>query len=229
LIEECYEFYDASIEKNDHKMAEELGDLLLQVVFHTTLGEEDKRFTFDEVASIIADKLERRHPHVFGNISVNNSDEVVTNWDIIKKGEKGNETRKSALDGIPLSMPALLKAHKIQTKAAKVGFDWKEPQPILNKVKEEIAEFEHELNSASIENMKNELGDVLFSIVNLARHYKIDPEEALALTNRKFEKRFRGMEKKIKDEGKAIASLTLEEMDKYWELEKKQIKLSICS
>ncbi|MBL8027724.1 MAG: nucleoside triphosphate pyrophosphohydrolase [Fibrobacteres bacterium] len=222
LIEECYEFYEAVLEKDDAKIAEELGDLLLQVVFHTTLGEENGRFDLNKVASIISDKLERRHPHVFGDVKVDSSAEVVTNWEKIKRGETGNESRKSILDGIPVAMPALLKAHKIQIKAAKVGFDWKEPAPVINKVKEEISEFEAEIAEQNLTKMKSELGDVLFSVVNLARHFGIDPEEALSETNKKFEKRFRGMEQKVSAEGKSLNGMSLEEMDYYWEAEKKK-------
>jgi tetrapyrrole methylase family protein / MazG family protein len=221
LIEECYEFCEAVAEKNDHKMCEELGDLLLQVVFHCQLARETGRFDLADVCAVISDKLERRHPHVFGDTSVNNSDEVVTRWEAIKRKEKGNTERKSYLDGIPHAMPALLKALKIQKRAAKVGFDWPEAAPIVDKIAEEAAELKAEIPESDPDRLNDELGDLLFSVVNLARRLNVDPEIALSSTNAKFNTRFRHMEAMLEKEGKRMEALPLSELDRYWDAVKK--------
>lgn len=222
LIEECYEFQEAVIEKDAAKMCEELGDIMLQVVFHSIIAAEKKRFKIKDVFNTVADKLIRRHPHVFGNVQVKNSDEVVTNWEKIKKGEAMSKDRTSILDGIPSAMPAMLRSLKLQKRAAKVGFDWKTPAPILSKIREEIRELEHELKQRNRQKLADELGDVLFSVVNLARRLELDPEEALQRTNRKFTERFKGMEKSVKKTGDELSDLTLKELDRYWEAEKRR-------
>ncbi len=225
LIEECYEFYDAVVSADSEKMAEELGDILLQVVFHAEMAEEAGRFTFDDVARLISEKLKRRHPHVFGGVEVSDSNDVIRNWDKIKIVEKGNESRISVLDGIPRALPAIQAAYMVQKKAAKVGFDWKKWEPVMGKVREELGELESEIQKEKLEKgrLKDEVGDLLFSVVNLARHLGVDPEEALTGTNKKFEQRFRGMEKAVKNDGRELTALSLDEMDVYWEREKNRL------
>jgi tetrapyrrole methylase family protein/MazG family protein len=227
LIEEAYEFYEAALENDDAKMCEELGDVLLQIVFHAQMAAERGAFSAADVCNSISDKLERRHPHVFGKTAVKDSDEVVTNWEKIKRTEKGNEERKSILDGIPKGFPALLKAHKIQKRAARVGFDWKTIGPVIGKIHEEIQEIRAEMKYRGKERKKRmalEVGDLLFASVNLARHLDVDPEEALALANRKFETRFRNMEKTILLKHKSLRRLSLKELDRYWDAEKLKSK-----
>jgi len=220
LVEECYEFYDAVIERDYSKMCEELGDIMLQIVFHSQIAKENRLFNIKDVLKSICDKLERRHPHVFSNTEVKNSNEVLINWEKIKKVEKEGKNGRSVLDNIPKALPALLKAFKTQKRVARVGFDWKNVDPVLNKILEEINELKAEIEKGNTGNIKGEIGDVLFSVVNLARHLKIDPEEALNTTNKKFEKRFKKIEKRIEKQGKKMDELSLEELDNYWEEEK---------
>ena len=222
LIEESYEFHEAVMEKDYGKMCEELGDIMLQIVFHTVIAEETKKFKLADVFNSISDKLMRRHPHVFGKVSVKNSDEVVVNWEKIKRGEAGSRDRKSILDGIPSAMPAMLRSLKVQKRVAKVGFDWKKAKPIFDKIAEETRELKAEIKGKNPERVMQELGDVLFSVVNLARHLEVDPEEALQRTNKKFINRFKGMEERILADGKAPQDLSLRELDRYWEAEKKK-------
>jgi len=223
LIEEAYEFYEAVLEKDDRRMCEELGDLLLQIVFHAQLASERRAFGMAGVCRSISDKLVHRHPHVFGKIKVKDSDEVISNWEKIKRNEKGNGGRVSVLDGIPKAFPALLKALKIQKRVARVGFDWKRARPILDKIFEEIGEIRAEMKKrgrSARENLALEIGDLLFAAVNLSRHLKVDPEEALSLSNRKFERRFRNMEARIVSQGKSMKRMPLSVLDRYWEAEK---------
>ncbi|MFH0920269.1 MAG: nucleoside triphosphate pyrophosphohydrolase [Fibrobacterota bacterium] len=222
LIEECFEFYEAALEKDAPKMCEELGDLLLQIVFHCQLAREAGQFDLAEVCAVLSDKLTRRHPHVFGETRVHDSDEVVTNWEAIKRKEKGNIGRKSRLDGIPAAMPAMLKALKIQKRAAKAGFDWPEAAPIFDKIAEETAELKAEVAGKDPERMTEELGDLLFSVVNLARRLSVDPEEALYRTNAKFNRRFRDIETALEKEGKRMEDLPLADLDRYWDAAKKR-------
>ena len=221
LIEECYEFHEAVLDKDPVKMCEELGDIMLQVVFHTVLARETGAFDLKDVFKTISDKLVRRHPHVFGRVKVKDSDEVVVNWEKIKRGEKSAMHRESLLDGIPNAMPAMLRALKVQKRAAKAGFDWKKAGPIIDKIHEETDELKAEIGKNAPERLTNELGDMLFSVVNLARHLHVDPEEALQRTNRKFIDRFRGMETKVRSKGLNLQDLSLKEMDRFWEAEKK--------
>ncbi|MFD1021151.1 bifunctional methyltransferase/pyrophosphohydrolase YabN [Thalassobacillus hwangdonensis] len=223
LIEEAYEVIDAINRQDDDDLAEELGDVLLQVMLHSQIGEDEGYFTVDDVIRSITDKMIRRHPHVFQDVDVESADEVVTNWDEIKKQEKG-ESPESLLDDIPTSFPALLQAEEIQRKAAKVGFDWKEPAPIWEKVKEEWQEFNEAFQEDDPAKMENELGDLLFAIVNLARYYKINAETALNGTNEKFRTRFKYIEASVKQTGNTLENCTLEELDSYWNEAKKQYK-----
>jgi MazG family protein len=212
VIEECYELIDAIDDKDDEGMQEELGDLLLQVVLHAQMASEEGRFDFDSVAEVISEKLVRRHPHVFGDTKLATSDAVLKQWDAIKRREKTE--RASALDGVPRGLPALAKAQKAQSKAARVGFDWPDAEGSLQKVKEEIKELEQVETG---EKLAEELGDLLFSVVNFARKSKLDAEELLQAATRKFSERFRKMEALAEARGLNFASLTLAEMDQLWE------------
>jgi len=215
LLEESYEYIDAVQSGNLKLMTEELGDVLLQVVFHAQIAKEGGKFTIDDVIKAICEKMVRRHPHVFGNENLGTSAEVLKKWEEIKNSEK-EEKPKSAMDKVPRSMVALSRAQELSRRAAKVGFDWSNPEPVLEKVKEEIAEFESEKNG-SLE-AEEEFGDILFALVNLARHKGINAETALARANAKFEKRFRQVE--ILAGGKP-QDFTLEELDKFWNEAKK--------
>ncbi len=223
MLEELYEFFEA-VEKGDTtNMREELGDLLLHVLFHARIGEENGTFDAEDIAAHISDKLIRRHPHVFGDQHVASTDEVLHNWEQIKNAEKEKKNRTSALDGVPNALPALLKAEKLQKKAARVGFDWDTSEPVIDKVKEEFREFTEAAAHSDTEHAREELGDLLFSIVNVARHYDFCAEDVLRATTDKFSTRFRYIERRFKQEGKPIEGATLEEMDTYWE-ESKTIK-----
>lgn len=218
LIEEAYEVVEAIDNGDMDELKKELGDLLLHVVFHSAIAEESGEFTLDEVVSLITEKLIRRHPHVFGDTVVNDQDEVIRNWERIKL----DEGRESVLDGIPSALPALVRALRLQQKASKVGFDWEKKEDCWKKVEEELQEFK----SAAKQNNNdkettNELGDLLFSIVNYARFLNINPEDALRKTNEKFLKRFQIIEKKLKEQGKDINETSLEEMDSIWDKSKK--------
>jgi tetrapyrrole methylase family protein/MazG family protein len=223
LIEEAYEFHEAALSKNDEKMCEELGDLMLQIVFHARLATERKAFGMAEVCRSISDKLIRRHPHVFGKTKVRDSNEVLSNWEKIKRSEPGNRRLLSVLDGVPGAFPALLKALKLQKRAARAGFDWRRAKPVLDKILEETGEIRAEMKKRGRpggESLALEIGDLLFSVVNLARHLKVDPEVALSLSNRKFERRFRRMERKIASRGGVMKRMSLSALDRYWEAEK---------
>jgi tetrapyrrole methylase family protein / MazG family protein len=211
LVEECYELMDAIDAGDDKELKEELGDLLLQVVLHSQLAAEATRFTLDDVATVIADKLVKRHPHVFGESRLPNSEAVVRQWEVIKRSEK--QERRSVLDGIPRALPALARAQKIQTKAASVGFDWNEADGALAKVREELREVE----SAEEAYVEEELGDLLFAVVNFARKKKLDAEQLLNAATAKFAARFRAMERLAQDRGLEIGSLDLVEMDRLWD------------
>jgi MazG family protein len=228
LIEESYEFVDAVERKDFPNMREELGDLLLQVVFHAEMAREAGTFSIEEVVSGIAEKLVRRHPHVFAEVAgVDSADKVAVQWDEIKKQEKGAEKEKAlgALGEIPKHLPALLKALKISKRAVKAGFEWPDWTGVAAKVREELAEFEAEvpekisgapLSAENRDALEMELGDLLFSVVNLGRVFDIDPERALARTNAKFTGRFQAMEKMADEEGKPFAGRPIDEMEALW-------------
>lgn len=217
-IEEAYEVVQAIDDKDYDELRKELGDLLLHVVFHSLIAEKEKQFTLDEVIEGIKEKMIRRHPHVFGNVEVENTGEVLKNWEAIKLGEKG---RTSVLDGVPEHLPSLQRAYRLQEKASKVGFDWPAKEDVWKKVIEEIEEMRECENESSFEHLEEEVGDVFFALVNYARFLKVHPENALRKTNRKFINRFNYVEKRVNEEGRKITESNLEEMDKYWEESKK--------
>ena len=222
VLEETYELLAAMDRPDDQSnYVEELGDVLLQVMFQCVMAEQEGRFSFDDVANAISDKLVRRHPHVFGDVDAKDPATVLRNWEQIKQQEHKKETRHSALDGVPSTLPALLKAQRSQEKAARVGFDWKDAKGPLAKIREEIAELEEAVAASSDtsldEHVKEELGDLLFSVTNLARHLKADSESALEGSTAKFARRFRAVEVGAKAAGRDLKSMTLEEMDALWD------------
>ncbi|MBT2729758.1 nucleoside triphosphate pyrophosphohydrolase [Bacillus sp. ISL-75] len=218
LIEETYEVIDAINHEDIDHLIEELGDVLLQVMLHAQIGEDDGYFSIDDIIEGLSAKMIRRHPHVFGNGQADNAEEVVRNWQEIKKLEKG-EVPASLLEGVSMALPNLLRAYELQKKAAKVGFDWQEITPALEKVKEELEEFVNELDGTDegMARAKGEFGDLLFAFVNVARFLKIHPEEALFETNEKFTRRFQFVEEKVKDSGRTFEEHTLEQLDLYWD------------
>ncbi len=227
LLEESYEVIEAIDSGSDQHLQEELGDLLLQPVFHAVIAEERGAFTIDDVMETLADKLVRRHPHVFGDMEINDSAAQVENWEKIKKKEKGDE-RRSALSGVPPDLPALLKAQKITEKASRVGFDWEHVDQVMAKVMEELHEFEEAMAEGSQERMESELGDLLFAIANLGRFLSLDTEEALRKTISRFQSRFSHIEARIHAKGIGMHDATLTEMELLWneakELEREDSK-----
>lgn len=211
-IEETYELGDAILENDLEEVKKELGDLLLHIVFYAKIGSESNDFDMADVANEICDKLISRHPHIYGDVQVANEEEVKQNWENLKL----KEGKKSVLEGVPNSLPALVKANRIQDKVAGVGFDWEEPQQVFEKLKEELEELQHEVTEANTDKIEQEFGDVLFSMINYARFLKVDPENALERTNKKFIKRFQYLENKANTLGKALRDMTLAEMDSYW-------------
>ena len=238
-LEEVYEVADA-IENNDLvELEDELGDLLFQVIFYAQIAKEQGAFDFQDIATAITDKLVRRHPHVFPDGDVEkfgiqqdiSAQQVVVNWEAIKELEREEKRKKggeqvaqeveSILDDLPRALPAMERARKLQKRAAQVGFDWTDIAPVLEKLKEEVAEFEEALASGDLERMSDELGDVLFTTINLARHSKIEPEVALRSTNQRFETRFKWIEAALSQQGKAFKDANLEELDALWDQAKK--------
>ena len=238
-LEEVYEVADA-IENNDLvELEDELGDLLFQVIFYAQIAKEQGAFDFQDIATAITDKLVRRHPHVFPDGDVEkfgiqqdiSAQQVVVNWEAIKELEREEKRKKggeqvaqeveSILDDLPRALPAMERARKLQKRAAQVGFDWAEIAPVLEKLKEEVAEFEEALASGDLERMSDELGDVLFATINLARHSKIEPEVALRSTNQRFETRFKWIEAALFQQGKVFKDVNLEELDALWDQAKK--------
>lgn len=219
-IEETFELSDAILKNDLNEIKKELGDLLLHIVFYSKIASETNDFNLKDVIDGLCEKLIFRHPHVYGDVKVETEEQVKQNWEQLKQKEK--DGNKSVLSGVPNSLPALLKAFRIQEKARAVGFDWEKPEQVYEKVKEELAEFETEIKYGNQQNAEKEFGDVLFSLINYARFLNINPEDALEQTNKKFIKRFNYMEDKVKTQGKQISDCKLEELDIYWN-EAKQI------
>ena len=216
-IEETYELGDAILDNDLDEVRNELGDLLLHIVFYAKIGSETKDFDIADVANAICDKLINRHPHIYGDVEVKDEEDVKRNWESLKLKEGKN----SVLEGGPKSLPALVKASRIQDKVAGVGFDWEEPQQVFEKLEEELGELQYEVKKQDHDKIESEFGDVLFSMINYARFLKINPEDALERTNKKFIKRFQYLEQKAKEKNKSLQDMTLAEMDVYWEEAKK--------
>jgi XTP/dITP diphosphohydrolase len=212
-IEETYELGDAILDNDLQEIKKELGDLLLHIVFYSKIGSETNDFDIADVANSICDKLIDRHPHIYGDVVVEDEEEVKRNWEKLKL----KEGRKSVLEGVPKSLPALVKASRIQDKVKGVGFDWEESHQVWDKVQEELNELQVEVESGNQDKMEAEFGDVLFSIINYARFLKINPEDALERTNKKFMKRFKYLESKAGELGKDLSEMSLAEMDVFWE------------
>ncbi len=212
-IEETYELGDAILDNDLQEVKNELGDLLLHIVFYAKIGSETNDFDIADVANAICEKLINRHPHIYGDVKVKDETEVKQNWEKLKL----KEGKTSVLEGVPKSLPALVKASRIQEKVAGVGFDWEEPQQVWEKVEEELQEFKEEVKNGNQEQIEQEFGDVLFSLINYARFLNINPENALETTNKKFIKRFQYLESKAKTLNKTLNEMTLSEMDVFWE------------
>lgn len=216
-IEETYELGDAILDNDLEEVKKELGDLLLHIVFYSKIGSETKDFDIADVANEISEKLISRHPHIYSDVKVENEDDVKRNWEQLKL----KEGKKSVLEGVPKSLPALVKASRIQDKVAGVGFDWEEPQQVFEKLQEELGELQHEVKENNRDKIEAEFGDVLFSMINYARFLKVNPEDALERTNKKFITRFQYLEQKSKEQNKSLKDMTLSEMDIFWEEAKK--------
>ena len=219
LPDEAYEAVDAIDSGRSDRIADELGDVLLQVVFHGIMAEETEHFNLEDVIRQETEKLIYRHPHVFGDVKVKGKEEVLINWESLKM----KEGRKYILDGIPNELPALFKAYRVQEKVAKVGFDWKDPKPVYDKILEEISELKETIVNEESDNIEMEFGDVLFAIVNYARFIHVNPEDALRKTIDKFSRRFRKIEEYAEANNRKVSDMTLEEMDVIWEQSKKEI------
>lgn len=211
-IEETYELGDAILDNDLQEIKKELGDLLLHIVFYAKIGSETNDFDIADVANSICDKLIDRHPHIYGDVEVANEEDVKRNWEQLKL----KEGKKSVLEGVPKSLPAVVKANRIQDKVAGVGFDWEQPHQVWEKVEEELQELQDEVSLGNQERIESEFGDVLFSMINYARFLKINPENALERTNKKFIKRFQFLEAKAKEIGKSLKDMSLAEMDAFW-------------
>jgi len=220
-IEETYELADAILEKEPGQIKEELGDLMLHVVFYSRIGKEDGNFDIADVCNAIVDKLVKRHPHIYGDVEANSEAEVKNNWEQLKLDEKKD---KGALDGIPESLPSLIKGFRLQEKASGVGFDWNDQSQVWEKLEEELGEFkEYAGKEDHPERLEAEFGDLLFSIINYARFLDINPENALEKTNIKFSKRFNYIEDQVKKEGRDLKSMTIGELERYWHEAKKEL------
>lgn len=223
-LEETYEVLDAIAREDFDDLRGELGDLLFQVVFYAQMAQETGQFDFNDICAAISDKLERRHPHVFGNASFNDSDAVLANWEKTKRTERAEKDQFSVLDDIPRSLPALMRAHKIQKRCAAVGFDWETLGPVLDKVYEEIDEVMHEAKQVVVDEdkLEEEIGDLLFATVNLSRHLGKKAETALEKANQKFDRRFRQVEAIIRQQGLSMEQATLAQMEQAWQQVKRQ-------
>ncbi|MEA1885655.1 MAG: nucleoside triphosphate pyrophosphohydrolase [Bacteroidota bacterium] len=218
-IEETYELADAILNNDDNAICKELGDLMLHIVFYARIGSEKKSFDITSVIEGINKKLVYRHPHVFGNTKVKSATEVEDNWEKIKLNE--SDSYKPVLSGVPKSLPAMVKANRVQEKVRGVGFDWEDRTQVWDKVSEELEELKEEIDRGNIKKIESEFGDVFFSLINAARLYEIDPESALERTNKKFISRFNHLEEKTLQQGKTLRDMSLEEMDQIWEEAKK--------
>ncbi|MCF6167441.1 nucleoside triphosphate pyrophosphohydrolase [Lutibacter sp.] len=219
-IEETYELGDAILKNDFQEIKKELGDLLLHIVFYAKIGSETNDFDIADIANSIAEKLIYRHPHIYGDVTVKNEDDVKQNWEKLKL----KEGKKSVLEGVPTSLPSMVKANRIQEKVAGVGFDWEKPEQVWEKVQEELGELNDEIEKGNIENIEAEFGDVIFSMINYARFINVNPENALERTNIKFIKRFQYLEEAAKKEGKSLHDMSLTEMDVFWNESKKLYK-----
>ncbi|MDV7187315.1 nucleoside triphosphate pyrophosphohydrolase [Lutibacter sp. TH_r2] len=219
-IEETYELGDAILDNDLEEVKKELGDVLLHIVFYSKIGSETNDFDIADVANSICDKLITRHPHIYGDVNVENEEDVKKNWEQIKL----KEGKKSVLEGVPKSLPALVKANRIQDKVAGVGFDWEKPEQVWEKVQEELAELNEEIKKGNTDKIESEFGDVLFSMINYSRFIKVNPENALERTNKKFINRFQYLEKEAKKLGKELHNMSLAEMDVFWNESKKFYK-----
>ena len=213
-IEEVYELADAITDKNMEGIKEELGDLLLHVAFYSKLGDEQGAFNYTDVANGVCDKLIYRHPHVYGDIHADTPEEVKQNWEALKLRKK--RRKSGTLGGVPVSLPAMVKAFRVGEKAAAVGFDWQKREDVWDKVKEELMEVDAELQAKDKERLTDEMGDLFFALINACRLYGIDPEGALERTNKKFIRRFNHIEQRAEEQGRTLSDMTLEEMDGYW-------------
>ncbi|AKS37060.1 hypothetical protein NP92_14165 [Anoxybacillus gonensis] len=221
LLEEAYELLDAIDQQDDENMIEELGDVLLQVMLHAQIGEDEGMFSIDDVIRVITEKMIRRHPHVFGDAHIEHAEEVVRNWQAIKQAEKQSAPH-SLLDDVAKALPGTLRAYEYQKKAAEVGFDWSEVESMWRKVEEEMNEVKQEANRMDEQKLKMEFGDLLFALINVCRYYKVNPEEALAMANEKFHRRFQYIEQKVKQSGKDWRSYSLDQLDEIWEEAKRE-------
>lgn len=221
-IEEVYELGDAVLESDMPEIRKELGDLIMHIVFYAQLAEEQEQFDMADVLTSICEKLKYRHPHIYGDVRVKDEQDVLQNWEQLKLKEKGR--KHQVLEGVPVSLPALVKAYRIQDKVRGVGFDWKQRSDVWDKVKEELAEFEAEVEREDQGNMEEEFGDFLFSVINAARLYGINPENALEKTNRKFIRRFSYVEQKANEKGVKLSEMPLEDMESFWQEAKKTEK-----
>ena len=219
-IEETYELADAILENDLPEIKKELGDVLLHIIFYAKIGSEKKAFDIADVANSISDKLIHRHPHIYGDVKVDSVEDVKRNWEQLKL----KEGKTSVLEGVPKSLPAVVKASRIQEKVSGVGFDWEKPEQVWEKVQEELSELNEEIKAGNKENTEKEFGDVLFSMINYARFIGVNPENALEKTNKKFINRFQYLEKEAKKEGKELSDMTLVEMDTHWEKSKEFFK-----
>lgn len=217
-IEEVYELSDAILENDLEEVKKELGDLMMHLVFYAKIGSEKNAFDIADILEGISEKLVYRHPHIYSDVVANDAETVKQNWEQLKM----NEGRKSVLEGVPQSLPAMVKAYRMQEKVRGVGFDWEKPEQVWDKVQEELNEFHHEVSqTGDKKRMESEFGDVLFSLINYARFLDINPEDALERTNKKFKKRFEYLEKETIAQGKSLHDMSLDEMDVYWEAAKK--------
>jgi XTP/dITP diphosphohydrolase len=218
-IEETYELCEAIVKNDIPEIEKELGDVLLHVIFYAKIADEKGQFDIADVCNSLCDKLIFRHPHVFGTVEANTSGQVEQNWEQIKLKEKGGN--KTILEGVPASLPSVVKAHRIQDKARNAGFDWEQKEDVWDKVQEEFSELKQEINSLNQDRIEAEFGDLFFSLINAARLYKINPDNALERTNQKFIKRFNHIEQRAKEVGKSLKDMTLDEMEVFWQEAKK--------